>query len=80
MLQRDIDLLTIYDARHEQTILWRAGCYPFSSLHDIYTYLNEWPNPFATFIYGDSILEDSFGKDENGNTTNFLFRRNSRKI
>lgn len=75
VLQRDIGLLTIYDAEYEQTILWRSGCYPFSSLHDIYTYLNEWSNPFATFIYGDSILEDSFGKDENGNTTNFYLEK-----
>ena len=75
VLQRDIGLLTIYDAEYEQTILWRHGCYPFSSLHDIYTYLNEWSNPFATFIYGDSILEDSFGKDENGNTTNFYLEK-----
>lgn len=75
VLQRDIGLLTIYDAEYEQTILWRSGCYPFSSLHDIYTYLNEWQNPFATFIYGDSILEDSFGKDENGNTTNFYLEK-----
>lgn len=75
VLQRDIGLLTIYDAEYEQTILWRSGCYPFSSLHDIYTYLNEWSNPFATFIYGDSILEDSFGKDENGNRTNFYLEK-----
>lgn len=75
VLQRDIGLLTIYDARYEQMILWQSSGYHFSSLHDIYTYLNEWPNPFETFIYGDSILEDSFGKDENGNTTNFYLEK-----
>lgn len=75
VLQRDIGLLTIYDARYEQMILWQSGCYPFSSLHDIYTYLNEWSNPFSTFIYGDRILENSFDKDENGNTTNFYLEK-----
>lgn len=75
VLQRDIGLLTIYDARYEQMILWQSGCYPFSSLHDIYTYLNERSNPFATFIYGDRILENSFGKDENGNITNFYLEK-----
>lgn len=75
VLQRDIGLLTIYDAEYEQTILWQSSGHPFSSLHDIYTYLNEWPNPFATFIYGDRILESSFDKDENGNTTNFYLEK-----
>ena len=75
MLQRDIGLLTIYDARYEQTILWQSSGYRFSSLQDIYTYLNEWSNPFASFIYGDRILENSFGKDENGNTTNFYLEK-----
>lgn len=75
MLQRDIGLLTIYDARYEQMILWQSSGYHFSSLHDIYTYLNEWSNPFETFIYGDGILESSFDKDENGNTTNFYLEK-----
>lgn len=75
VLQRDIGLLTIYDARYEQTILWQSNGYPFSSLHDIYTYLNERSNPFATFIYGDRILESSFDKDENGNITNFYLEK-----
>lgn len=75
VLQRDIGLLTIYDAEYEQMILWQSSGYPFSSLHDIYTYLNEWSNPFATFIYGDRILESSFDKDENGNTTNFYLEK-----
>lgn len=75
VLQHDIGLLTIYDAEYEQTILWQSSGYPFSSLHDIYTYFNEWSNPFETFIYGDRILESSFDKDENGNTTNFYLEK-----
>ncbi len=71
VLQRDIGLLTIYDARYEQAILWQSSGYHFSSLQDIYTYLNEWSNPFETFIYGDIILD----KDENGNTTNFYLEK-----
>jgi hypothetical protein len=71
VLQRDIGLLTIYDARYEQAFLWQSSGYHFSSLQDIYTYLNEWSNPFATFIYGDIILD----KDENGNTTNFYLEK-----
>lgn len=75
VLQHDIGLLTIYDAEYEQTILWQSNGYPFSSLHDIYRYFNERSNPFATFIYGDRILESSFDKDENGNITNFYLEK-----